>query len=238
MLALWSWRLPAAELGLILACYLLYLLTRGVGFSLPDQAGLENAKRVVSLEETLGVFWEPSWQTWVLEHALHVAVALNWVYIITYWPIVLGIGLAMFIRRRSLFYYYRTVIVVSLAIALLVFALFPVASPFKFTVDLVDTMQAYGPSWYASPEMAVYYNTNAAMPSLHFCWTVIIGVLFFRHLNGWLRLFGPIYPVLTFLAIIITGNHFILDAAAGGLLAGLSFAVVELGLGRRFNMSG
>jgi hypothetical protein len=32
--------------------------------------------------------------------------------------------------------------------------------------------------------------------------------------------------VLTFFAIVLTGNHFILDAIAGGILAGLSFGVV------------
>ena len=35
------------------------------------------------------------------------------------------------------------------------------------------------------------------------------------------------YPVLTLFAIIITGNHFILDAIVGGALAGLCFGVVE-----------
>ena len=74
--------------------------------------------------------------------------------------------------------------------------------------------------------MSVVYNTNAAMPSMHFSWSVILGVLFFRSLNGWAKLFGPVYPVVTFFAITLTANHFILDAVAGGLLAGLSFAIM------------
>lgn len=223
---------------MILGCYFLYLLTRGLVFSQLDEAALQNAERIIALEKTLAVFWEPDWQAWVLGHVRYLAVALNWVYIITYWPIVLGIGLAVYISHRPRFYYYRSVIVVSLAVSLLAFTLFPVASPFKFTVYFVDTIQAYGPSWYASPGMAVYYNTNAAMPSLHFCWTVVLGVLFFRHLKGWLKLLGLVYPVLTFLAITITGNHFILDAIAGGLLAGLAFAVVELVIRGRFRLGG
>jgi hypothetical protein len=39
------------------------------------------------------------------------------------------------------------------------------------------------------------------------------------------------------LAITITGNHFILDAVAGGLLAGVAFAIVEWGLRERFSLS-
>ena len=61
------------------------------------------------------------------------------------------------------------------------------------------------------------------MPSLHFSWTVILGVLFWRSFPGWYRTSGLLYPVLTFFAITLTGNHFILDAMAGALLAVLSF---------------
>jgi fumarate reductase subunit C len=85
--------------------------------------------------------------------------------------------------------------------------------------------------------MASTYNTNAAIPSLHFCWTVILGVLCLRSLPGWAKYLGFLYPGVTFLAIIITGNHFILDAVAGGLLAGAAFVIVELGLRERFSLS-
>ena len=76
------------------------------------------------------------------------------------------------------------------------------------------------------------------MPSLHFCWTVILGVLCLRGLPGMARYLGILYPGVTFLVITITGNHFILDAVAGGLLAGAAFAIVELGLRGRFSLSG
>jgi hypothetical protein len=76
--------------------------------------------------------------------------------------------------------------------------------------------------------MASYYNISAAMPSLHFSWTVILGVLFWRSFPGCGRYLGLLYPVLTFFAITLTGNHFILDAMAGGVLAGLSFGAVLL----------
>ena len=39
---------------------------------------------------------------------------------------------------------------------------------------------------------------------------------------------GLLYPVMTFFSITLTGNHFILDAVAGGLLAGVSFGAVLL----------
>ena len=111
--------------------------------------------------------------------------------------------------------------------------LFPLAPPLRQPAYFVDTIQTYGPSFYGSPQMAVYYNTLAAMPSLHFSWTVILGVLLFRTLKGWRRAAGILYPVVTFFAITITGNHYILDAVAGGGLAGVSLGLMGLANRRR-----
>ena len=76
--------------------------------------------------------------------------------------------------------------------------------------------------------MVVFYNTDAAMPSLHFCWSVIMGVMFWGRLKGAWKALGIAYPVLTFLSIIVTGNHFVLDAIAGGVLGAISFGLVAL----------
>ena len=170
---------------------------------------------------------EPGWQAWAIDNVKALVVVLNWAYIITYWPIILTMALVLFICNRKRYYFYRTVVVFNLAGALVVFMLFPVASPFAVpTADLQNTIQDYGPRFYGSEGMAAFYNVSAAMPSLHFSWTVILGVLFWRTLPGWTRLVGMLYPVLTFFAIVITGNHFIVDAVAGGALAVISFGVV------------
>jgi membrane-associated phospholipid phosphatase len=117
---------------------------------------------------------------------------------------------------------------INLVVALIVFMLFPLSSPFAISAHLVNTIQQYGPSYYGSDSMAVYYNTNAAMPSLHFSWTVILGVLFAKTFKGWFKLLSIAYPVMTFFAITLTGNHYILDAIAGGVLAAAAFAIMEL----------
>ncbi len=231
-----DWKSHSAELGLIVGFYAVYLVTRGLFYSHLDQTGLENAQRIVSLERGFGIYWEPAWQAWMLGTAQQLVELLNWVYIVTYWPVLLTVGLVLYMRNRLRFYYYRTVVGVSLIFALVVFAVFPVSPPFDMTTYFVDTIQSLGPSLYGGPAMAATYNTNAAMPSLHFCWTLILGVLFLRSLRGWAKALGVLYPAITFLAITITGNHFILDAVAGGLLAGVAFAIVELGFRERFSL--
>jgi len=112
--------------------------------------------------------------------------------------------------------------------------IFPLAPPRMIAEHFVDTIKAFGPSGYASREFANYYNAYAAMPSLHFSWTVMFGVLFLSTPNKWIKVFGVIYPTMTLLAITITGNHYIMDAVGGGLLVLGAFLTMELGIKRRF----
>ena len=226
---LWARRPAFAELALYIGSYLVYLATRGLVYKDTRSIGIKNGEHIVSLENKLGFLWEPTWQAWAVEQVNPIVVFLNWAYIVTYWPVILTLALVLFIRNRPRYYYYRTVVLFNFIGALVVFMLFPVASPFAIpSVSLVDTIQALGPTFYGSPEMSTYYNVSAAMPSLHFSWTVIMGVLFWKTLSGWFRVVGLMYPVLTFFAIVITGNHFIMDAVGGGSLAIFSFGLVRL----------
>ena len=215
------------EISLYVAAYLVYLVTRGLVYADARTVGLDNGDRIVSLQQDLGFLWEPAWQSWAVENAKALVVTMNWVYIITYWPVIILAAVVLFNRNRRDYNFYRTVIFVDLAGAMLTFMVFPVASPFAIPgVRLLDTIQEFGPRFYGSEDMATFYNISAAMPSLHFSWTVVMAVLFWRSLRGWRRPLALLYPVLTFFAIVLTGNHFILDAMAGGALAGLSFGVV------------
>ena len=220
-----GWRRPAAELALYPAAYLLYLLIRELAVG-GEPAALANAAALIALEQSLGLFLEPAMQRWAVDHARPLLLLLNWVYILTYWPVILAAALACYRLRRPAYYHYRSVLVVNLLMALAVFALWPTAPPFK-TPYLVDTIQTYGPAFYGGTAMAAFYNTNAAMPSLHFSWTCILGTLFLRELPSPFRYLGLAYPLLTLAAILVTGNHFILDAAAGAALAGIAFALVS-----------
>ncbi len=224
----WAYRRELAEIALYIGAYLVYVLSRGLVYDDPRAVGIVNGQRIVDLQGLLGFLWEPGWQAWATEHARNLVVFLNWAYIITYWPVILALAIYLFLRNRREYYYFRTVVLLDLIAALLCFALFPVASPFAIpTVELTDTIQAFGPALYGSESMATFYNISAAMPSLHFSWTVILGVYWWRSLPKLFKVAGILYPVMTFFAITITGNHFILDAIAGGVLAGLCFGIVE-----------
>ena len=220
-------RAALGEISLYVSAYLIYLLTNGLVYADARATGLVNGGKIVSLETNLGFLWEPGWQAWAVENVKALVVMMNWVYIITYWPVIMLAAVILFNKHRPRYNFYRTVVFVDLAGALLTFMVFPVASPFAIPgVGLLDAIQEFGPRFYGSDDMTTFYNISAAMPSLHFSWTVIMGVLFWETLSGWRRVLGLLYPVLTFFAIILTGNHFILDAIAGGALAAASFGVV------------
>ena len=220
-------RAALTEIALYISAYIAYLVTRGLVHDDTRAVGLVNGERVVSLQRDLGFLWEPDWQSWALENAQALVVTMNWIYIITYWPVIFVAALVLFLKSRSDYNFYRSVVFVNLVGALFTFMMFPVASPFAISsVELVDSIQELGPRFYGSEGMAAYYNISAAMPSLHFSWTVILGVLFWRSFPGVFRILGLVYPVLTFFSITLTGNHFILDVLAGGTMVVLSFGVV------------
>ena len=221
------------ELGLIFGVYLVYLLIRGLGVSDIESLGTFNAEKIASLEKSMGIYWEPEWQRWALENAQLLVLVLNWVYIFTYWPIIFLLGLLFYCKERLIYYRYRNVIVVSFVIAVVMFTLFPLAPPFNEAGGLVNTIQEFGPTFYGGSSMARFYNVYAAMPSLHFTWTAVLGVLLVRRTSGLWKSLGVAYPAVTFFAITITGNHFIVDAIVGGLLAGLSLGLVEWWTHRR-----
>ena len=77
-------------------------------------------------------------------------------------------------------------------------------------------------------ENGLLANPFAAMPSLHFGYALFIALaLYALARQRWLRFAGFLYPLVVFVAIVATGNHFIVDAVAGGLVvvAAWAFAV-------------
>ena len=204
------------ELVVIVGAYFVYQVIGKFGIRDIEAVAFENALRVISWESAMGFFWEQKWQGWAIERQA-VIIFLNWVYTFGYWPIILLTAVIMYIKDRARYVYYRNVVLVSFALALIVFSTLPLAPPRLLPeLGFVDTIQQFGPSQYGSRDSAAYYNLFAAMPSLHFGWTLLLGIFFLRrtkHIG--LKAFGIIYPTLTFFSIIMTGNHYIIDAAGG-----------------------
>ena len=226
------------ELGLVVGAYFAYMYTRKLAFADFETIALDNAKRIIALEKSLGFFWEPEWQAWAISSAKSLVVFFNWAYIVTFWPIILTTAIILYVVNRRRYAYYRNVVMLSFVFALLGFMLFPLAPPRMLADQFVDTIKTFGPAFYASREFTNFYNPYAAMPSLHFSWTIMLGILFLRSRSMWIKILGVLYPALTLMAITVTANHYIMDAIGGALLIGISFTALELVVRRHLFLPG
>ena len=211
------------EITLLVACYIVYLFTKDLLFD--QSTALRNSLLILDIERSFGILVEPSIQAWLLINSPLLLTICNWLYIITYWPVILGLGLLLYLRNRKSYYRCRNIILVNFIIAMIIFVLVPVSPPFRSVPNVIDSIQTLGPAFYGGPEMSVIYNTNAALPSLHFSWTLIFGIFFSSNVGGLLRVVVGVYPVLTLYVILVTGNHFIVDAVLGSILVAASFYI-------------
>ena len=229
LLATDGYQSAVREVVLIAGAYFAYMFVRNSLVDNVEVIGFENAASLISFEQAVGIFWEQSWQAWALEHGgAWLMQVFNYLYIVTYFPIIAVTAVFFYWKYRSRYFYYRALILLTFVASLIIFALLPLAPPRLVEgFGFVDGIEVYGPAWYASRETASYYNIYAAMPSLHFSWTFIFAFVFWNTGPWPLKVFGVLYPTATFFAIIITGNHYILDAVVGIVMVAAVFAVFE-----------
>ena len=217
-----------AELALVAIAFLLYFIVRANVIDRPDVA-LENARRVVDLEQTLGIFAEGAWQDAIIGSGLAVRF-FNFVYFWLDFPLIAALGLWMYFRRRAQYTFSRDAILFSGAIALICYNLFPVAPPRLLPeTGLLDTLQIYNNASYQAQSTEFFVNPYAAMPSLHVGWAVLVAIGLTRAFPGnrLVVVLALAHVVAQSTSTVFTGNHYFLDWA-GGLLAaslGLAFAV-------------
>ena len=212
------------EVLVIVAAILLYFGVRGLVETRVPLAHA-HARAIVDLERRLGIFVEPDLQRLIVPHDWLVALA-NWVYIYGHWPVV-GLTLVwLHLRHNAVYPQFRNALLISGAIGLVIFALYPVAPP-RFLPDLGfwDSVTARSNS-YRVLQPPSLVNKYAAMPSLHLGWNLIMGIAWARYATtpaG--RVFGWAMPVAMMLAIVVTANHYLLDGIAGGALALVGLAI-------------
>jgi len=67
-------------------------------------------------------------------------------------------------------------------------------------------------------------NQYAAMPSLHFAWALWSYLAVRKHLStNSLKFVMALYPLFTIFAIVVTANHYWIDAVGGALVLLISY---------------
>jgi hypothetical protein len=214
----------ARQIALVLFAYFAYFAVRGFTEGSHDQA-VANAGSIVGIEKRFGFFWEPSIQAQVMHHHW-IITAANWMYIWGHWPLIASVAVWLLIRRPAAYAMFRNAFFISGAIGIIIFVVFPVAPPRLADVGVMDTVTMYSHS-YRVLQPPAFVNQYAAVPSLHFGWDLLIGIALVREAS-WrvFKVMGVIIPMLMVSAIVVTANHYIFDALAGGTVAltGLALA--------------
>lgn len=219
-----GWVRLAGQVALIVLAALCYFVVRGLTQS-SHEAADENARQLVSLQQALGLDVEHGIQRAIIDHDSVVTFA-NWVYIYGHWPLIAAVLCLLYFQARDRFRLLRNAMFISGAIGLVIFALYPVAPPRLGILDVVDTVTERSNS-YRTLQPPGPINRYAAMPSLHFGWNMLVGIMLWNLTrNVAVRTFAVAMPALMAFAVIATANHYIVDVFAGGVVAltGLALA--------------
>jgi hypothetical protein len=214
----------AVEIVALTALYAVYEVVRGVRHaSRPLAVG--HALDIVRLERSLHLYDERAVQR-ALEHPAALLTVLAFAYPLLHVIATVGI-LAWAYRLRPVEYpAIRTALVATTAIALVIYVVFPVAPPRLAGLGIRDTVSDDTPFNLSSSVLGRLYNPLAAVPSLHFAYALLMGtVLIVLSRRRLARAAGVLLPLATLAVIVATGNHFFADAAAGGVVAGIGFAI-------------
>jgi hypothetical protein len=216
-----GWLDAIRQLALFAGAYYLYRIVRGI---VDGQAGLafENARNLVDAERALGLFFEPGLQAWA-EGQEWVLTFANWMYVNSHFVITTTFLIWLYIARNHAFYFVRNMFLVAMGLALVGYIAYPTAPP------------RFLPEWGFSDSVAqfvgekadqsanVLYNPFAAVPSMHVAFALMIAVpaiiLVKRRV---LKVLWAFYPLVVTFVVMVTANHFWLDAALGALVAAAS----------------
>lgn len=146
---------------------------------------------------------------------------------------ILGV---LYVRRPADYRWARSTLGFATLVALLGFWLYPLAPPRLMPgLGFIDTV--HGVQDFAKPDygtLTSMTNQYAAMPSLHFGWSLWCGVMIVMLAPKlWMKALGLLHPLFTVSAIVATANHWVLDAVGGALVIGLGFVLTYVLAGPR-----
>ena len=226
-----GWLDAIRQLLLFAGAYYLYRIVRGL---VDGQAGLafENARALVDIERTLGLFFEPGLQAWTRAQDWLLVFA-NWMYVNSHFVVTTTFLIWLYIARNHAFYYVRNMFMVAMGLALVLYVAFPTAPPrFMPEWGFTDTVASFVGEG-AENSANVLYNPYAAVPSMHVAFALMIAVpAFFLVRNRVLKWLWAVYPAVVTFVVMATANHFWLDAALGALVAGAAASAASYAFAR------
>jgi len=227
-----GWGDLGRQIGILVGVDVIYELGRGLADGSRSDA-LAHGAQVIDFERATGTLFEPSVQTFFLSTHWVVDLA-NQLYLNAQFSIALGFLVWLYLFRNQSYYFVRNMFVVSMCLALIGYVGFPTAPPRMFPQDgFVDTITRFSDVNHDSTLAKVFINPYAAVPSMHCAFAMMIGatgVMVCR--RWWSKAWWAFWPILITWVVIVTGNHYWVDAVLGWLVALTAFAIARGALAR------
>lgn len=221
-----GWWPLLVQVLLVVGAAVCYFGVRGLTQSslVPAQ---ENARDLMAVERSLRLDWEAGLQGLIIDHGWLVNL-VDGIYMYGHWPVIVVTLGWLFLRAPDRYLLLRNAMFVSGAIGLVVFALMPVAPPRLGVLALVDTITQHTDA-YRTLQPPGLINRYAALPSLHFGWNLLVGVILWQTTrNPIVRTFAVAMPVAMAFAVVATANHYVIDVPAGAVVALTGLAVARV----------
>jgi PAP2 superfamily len=215
------------EAGVIVWLCWVYDLTTNLA-PLRLNLALGHARDLLQLEQSLHLDPELSLDRWLAGHHT-LGLILSDYYDNAHFIVTLGLLGYLWWRRADLYRPLRNSLVLVNVLGFAVFWRYPVAPPrmLKGFTDVVASTHAFG-GWHTGA-LASAADQLAAMPSLHMAWAAWCGLALWRiSARSWVRGVAVLYPCVTALAVLATGNHFLLDLVAGLLTLAIAVLIVRV----------
>jgi hypothetical protein len=220
------------QLSLFVVADILYETVRGIAESNPAVA-FSNARTIVDLEQSTGLFFEQGLQAWAMGQRALIDVA-NFMYVNSHFVMTTGALVWLYLRHNDRFYFVRNMFMVAMGLALVGYVLMPTAPPRFFPeLGFVDTIAYYVNVKHDSGLVALFFNPYAAVPSMHVAFALLISIptmLIVK--NRAAKVLWALYPVMITFVVLVTGNHWFFDALAGAAVAGTAALVARHVLSR------
>jgi PAP2 superfamily len=219
-----GWLDVLRQVSLFAAAYLAYRLVRGLVEG-RGAAAFQHARELISAERALHLFVEPSVQAWASGSHLLMECS-SWLYVNAQVTVTLGALVYLYVCHNRSFYFVRNMFMIAMAIALVGYVVFPTAPP-RFMpewgfIDSVSDITGVRIS-HASASMTALFNPYAAVPSMHVAFALMVGWPLARLVRRRaLRVAWFLYPFLMAFVIVVTANHFIVDALLGAFTAAVA----------------
>lgn len=204
-------RAVALEGVVFFVVYMAYRLGQGL---VSDQylEAEENAWSLIAWEQQLGLYFELAWQQSMLETGLLMEL-FNWYYENMHFPVTLLALVWVFVQHHSEYRSVRNMWLLFTASAFVVQWLWPLMPPRLMPeLGFIDISSTRPGGIYSEDALGPLTNQIAAMPSVHFGWALFAALAVWAVRPKASSLIAFLHPAATFVAIVVTANHWVLDA--------------------------